>query len=204
MKWQWLYPSKDPSPIDVLHEDGPDGVCRLRERYQHLACATCGKLDEYAAIRSGISKIALRTKKMDLGYSEDDIYWCSPRFKEVLDTHKVGGLEYVPIHSDHFLLCPTNIIEVDTENCGLDFRGQPCTACGRYREVLHSPSINLLPTDDSQVYYPSLGSESTRGRRNDFMFSSPVIALMRDAKLTGIDWTCGKKWEFDDAGLTNL
>ncbi len=62
MRWFGLSP-KDRYYIDwTLFQDEDDRL-ELRGRYHDRKCAKCGKVDEYAAVRSGIDDgVAIRAK----------------------------------------------------------------------------------------------------------------------------------------------
>jgi len=151
MKWFGLSPDDQYYNNWILfREDDDDGIV-MRDRYRNDACVMCGKLDEYAAVRSGIDDdvvirakidshdfvcVSTRAQELDdntdfVGTSDDFICF-STRAQELVRAEGILGLGFVPLPDQRYSIAiPTMSVEVNLDLAGMRFFEVDPKKCGR-------------------------------------------------------------------------
>lgn len=199
MKWQWITPSQNSgNPVQVLYEINEDGYSVMRKPYIDMACKQCGKLDEYAALKHYVPELEINARKRHFGNTDDDYYWCNEEFREAVSEYGITGLSFYMVNSVHSIMIPENILKLDPDRSGLDFRGNSCELCGRHREVLFTPFIFIdeFDLEPKSAYSTNLRPENSQNRYAEIFFPSDFMDFLKDRKIKGIDWLWCKNNEF--------
>ena len=196
MNWIELSPSHHESLHGmVLYIDPPpDGPVRLRPDLADLACGTCGKVDELAAIRRGPAPGTRLHCRRDFFYSDDDVPCVGERFRAAYAHHGLTGLEFVPFTPrPAYALVPV-MLPADPAKTKMQFEGEPCPACGRYRDCVLVPSLRAVefPAEVPDFFTPSVQPEGWRGRRMIVFASSRAAEALKASGVGGLDWEAGK------------
>ena len=196
MMYYDLTPGGNPAQTWLFRRIDPEAGLVLRDRYAAAAFPRCKKLDEFAALQSGIDPAArIRTKK-DVCASAEWMLCAAERFQEVVAAEGVGGLEFLPLPGSPGMavVLPRRRVPVRRDACGMRFVGTPCAACGRHREVLHTPTLASmdLPADPMEVFMPDVLPETVDGRMACFFATDRVAEVLKKHKLTGFDWKSSK------------
>jgi len=192
MNFTYLIPSGNPVETEVLFENDDDGRSRIRKRYASLACAKCGKVDEYAALSLGVDpNVIVRTKKDYFG-TFDHFDCVSQRLRAILEQANVSGVGFVelPKSRSYSILVPKFRVHVDLATSAMQFRRKPCPICGRYQESTGYPPLRSmeLPTERLVMFMPDFLPEKSDARMAVWIASEDVVKLLQDANITGIDW----------------
>ena len=172
----------------------PDGGLQLRPRYAGLACRACGKFDEYAALDLGIDDDVKVSSRRDLTWTFDFCHVAGPRFREVYERAGCQGLAFIPLPKSRaplWVIRPMTVAATDPARTQMQLVGEPCAACGRYGETCFSPALAsmAIPTDPMVIFSPRLRTEKRNCAMTQLIVSEPVFTLLKEARLTGIDWT---------------
>lgn len=168
----------------------------LRDRYASLACGRCGKFDEYNALRLGVDDDVVVSARRDYVDTADDAICVSDRFKRACEIEGIRGIDFVPLRGGrYFVVRPTVIAPVDPATCGIKYIGEPCPACGRYRESIFPPRIDSMtkPEDPMTVFSPSLRSEKHKCQYAEIFMTDQVASLLKRHDLRGIHWKASAK-----------
>ena len=190
LRFYWLYCKDQRHNNWILKYEDASAAIIWRDRYVHMRCGTCGKVDEYAAVRSGIDDdVTIRVRKgTDFFRSSDGLICLSRKAHDVIQDNHIRGFEFVALPDpDYFVVLPTSWIEIEIERCEELTRMGECPDCGRYCEtvgcVWFQPS--QLPDDPLQVVAPDVPSERVPSRSAQFVISKTVIQIFKEAKLRG-------------------
>ena len=183
-RWYWLFCDSVVDDRNWILYSFLDRV-RLRDRYIDFQCKKCKKVDEVAALRSGIAdNIELRSR-YDLFRSQDDVLCASARVVEAFRKHRISGISRLSMPcGKYFVMLPQRRAEVtDCSSAGMRvFR--PCESCGRPRELKGKPcrAQVTLPARSTQcaMLWPSL--ETTRGRSFSLIISELTRNVLVDAR----------------------
>lgn len=212
MKWYKLVPKDQHRNNWILFRDVDDKPIHLRERYRRAACQSCGKLDEYAAVRSGIDDDVRIAATSDVVGTDDDFLCFSEKSRQILDGLGVQGLDFVPLSGQRYSIAiPRMFVEVDVHKSGMQFFRQ-CMSCGRFGETSGGPGLAALgvidtpeaamlrahrpqplydvslslPDDPLHIFEPRVLSESSFGRRAALHVSDVVRKTFVETKVTGV------------------
>lgn len=180
----------------LMFTGGKDGILRVRDRYQHLACVTCGKFDEVDALKLGLESMKIKMK-LDIGYTFDFCYVCKPAVADWFRENGCTGVSFSVIPGSELLvMIPEYLVEVGINDSGMQLIGEPCPSCGRYRETCFVPALNnaMRPSDDRIVITPSVWTEKAAVAMSDIRVSETVMKEMKGAQITGLDWLAMKKF----------
>ena len=192
MRWYTLFPKDQRYNNWILYSEEPEPDLRIAVRaiYAASACASCGKVDEYASIRSRIDdNVAIRATTDVVGTS-DGFICLSLRVVDIMGNAGIHGLDLIRLPCKRYLVgIPTVVALTDAATSGMDFIDK-CGGCGRFRETTGWPGMLAMevPQDPMQIVTSSLPSESTLGRRTMLTISEPVVAIFKKARLTGISY----------------
>lgn len=162
---------------------------KLRDRYKQFQCPRCKKVDELAALASGIDEDVVIKFKTDFTRSYDGLICISQRIAELFSAEGVKGASRIPIpNGDAFILFPRKLTTVkDIANSGMKAT-KPCTVCGRPRERKSWPAKRSLTFPargfDIAALDPCL--ESYYGRQDLFVMSEVLASVLTKAKATGM------------------
>lgn len=195
-KLYWVVPDDSRGATFILYEmTGPDRILSLKSAYADLKCNSCGKVDEFAAIRSNpdLERISIATRR-DIICTADDFVCVSSRFVEMCNREKISGLEFFPIgrKQPFFLAIPSIVLRVSRElaqSVGMKLF-DPCDKCGRFRETTFWPSASSICDNVPQastIFTTDLRPESVRGTRAFLIVNESARLKFLDHQLKGID-----------------
>ena len=168
-------------------------ICRLKE-HEQLRCPKCGKIDEFKALRMGVSPKVKVAAKMDVVGTREDWTLVSERFKRLVEKHKIKGADFAPLPGSpgYYAYIPTLLVPVDQkllEKEGMSFEGK-CGTCGRYREISGGwPTRRCMRIPDGELFLfdTDTMSECTLGRRTNICTSETVQKIFENNGITGVD-----------------
>lgn len=164
----------------------------LLGEYERFQCHRCRKIDEIAALRTGVSpQVRVRAKTDVIGTSED---WTvvSERFRSLVEKHNIAGLEFaqIPASPGFFAVIPTILVPIDEAGCvklGGSFLGK-CEQCGRYGYTTGWPTRSYMQVPDGElVFFTRRVCEGTLGRKCCLYTTETVQRLLEENAITGID-----------------
>lgn len=191
MNYFWLLCDRDPSFANwVLYERDPDKPLTLRSRYRRFQCSKCKKVDELAAIKSGLdNNVVIRSRK-DITRAYDDWIVVNQKAKAVLDSLAVTGVALLPLpDGKRYILLPKLRVQVVDMSSPSAMRvyGPECPACGRARERKGCPALKRLKLPkrgfDIRLLWPPL--EHYRGHHQMFLVGRPIVDAIRKQGLKG-------------------
>ena len=196
MTWSTLSASNDTAlPGWLFHVDPPpDGPVRLRPDLADLACGTCGKFDELAALRRGFPPRMKFRCRSEVFRSNEQVLCAGERFRAACEHHGLTGLEFVPVTTRPVYALLPVMLPTDPAKAKMQFEGEPCPACGRYRDSIFVPSLRAVefPAEVPDFFTPSVQPEGWMGRRM-VVFASPRAAeALKASGVGGLDWESGK------------
>jgi len=190
MKYYWIFGKDERHNNWLLYRDDMERGRLLRDRYAALPCVKCGKVDEQAAVRSGLDgDIAIRSQR-EFVQTSDGFICVSRRVKDLCEAQRIAGWEFIPIPGDsrYWLCLPTTVVPVvDEATCGMEFHN-PCTKCGRHKEAILWPGLASmkLPAEANDIVLPRVAFENGVGRKFIYLFSEPTFKMFKSAKVTGL------------------
>jgi hypothetical protein len=187
MSWYWLLCDSVVADHNWVLRDA-SGRVRLRERYEKFQCPSCKKVDELAALRSGIDADVQMRARFDMFATCEDMICVNQKVVSLFKTHKLTGVRFIPLPGDaYFLMYPTRLLEVtDISSSGMRLF-KPCKLCKRPRELKCFPACGslTLPTRSSQIgmLWPAL--ETITGRSFFFVVSERVREIIQKEAVRG-------------------
>lgn len=200
MQWFWLSASEQRYNNWVLYKEATSmRPVHLRARYERFTCPECRKIDEDAALRSGIDNVRLRAKT-DLLLTSDNVLCFSEKLRDIFVSHHVMGLEFLEIlgQSRYQVVLPTHLVEVDLSKTTFQYEDRDaygrevtpgfCATCGRPRlgrYLFPTLASLVLPEDPLVVVAPAIPSESPQGKVYWILVSEVVKGIMRENRVSG-------------------
>jgi hypothetical protein len=163
----------------------------VKPSYAHLQCPKCGKVDELAAVSSGVERGIRIHSRRNWVVTEDGILCVRRKTFDTLLTVGAKGLEPVVIPDDDrwLALLPTVWAHVDMVSSGIELHDQ-CDHCGRYRETLYAPRWEsvALPRDEMSFVAPDSPDESIMGRRMLLMCHRRLREMIESVGASGLEF----------------
>ena len=195
MHWQiGTYDNHD--SIRILKKPASKEEFRFREEYRDIACGTCGRIDELAALRRGIHHdVELPKKTTDFVRSNDHWYLISAKARDVLLQLKGVQAEFLEIPSSpsHFVVIPKKLIyppprtkfygsnPFPKQGDVFQMRRRPCKGCGRpvigwRNDWFDAPAATV---------FSGVVLEIEGGMSIPIIMNDDVVSALKAAKLTG-------------------
>lgn len=191
MKLYWLVPKDQRNNNWVFFTESVDTGASLRDEYQSLRCHECGKIDELAAILSGISTGVKIRSKSDYLITDDGLVCTRHSLQSLLSELLPGQLQFIRLPGDenYSILLPQKMCSVDRNRAHLESH-RVCSICERARETCGFPSVAslALPDNDCWIVCPEIAMENTRGRKFWFLGTQTVVEVLRREKIRGIEY----------------
>jgi len=160
---------------------------RVMPEYAHLVCDRCGKVDEVAAIRSGIRADIRIRGSVDFLRSSEGLTLFSERARESLKTKQIAGLEFIAVGtSGYYVALPKRFATVNVAVSTMKFQ-RKCQKCSRFRETTGFPSRDSmkLPRNPRLIVAPDVFLERYYSRTFVYVVSSLVQDVFATNGLTG-------------------
>lgn len=183
--------SDDDTQEHWLFFEDVGGRLKVRTEYRDLACSSCGKIDEQAALRRGVSSnFAVRAKKDWIGTSDD--YVCMTlRLRNIIESNGFRGLVFleIPEAPNHFVVNCVNLVRTDEVKAGFENHGK-CPTCGRFADRLIGPLIDgmAVPTEDDTFFASAIANESVHVSYRPIFASERIVKVLKAAKIKGVDF----------------
>lgn len=152
--------------------------------YSPFVCKRCGKVDEVAAVRSGIRKDLKVRGAVDFLRSSDGLTIFSERARKRLSAIRMSGLDFTPIGvTGYYVAMPNRFIPVDVAASTMKFQ-RKCPQCNRFRETTGLPSLESmkLPTNPCHIVAPDVFIERQYSRTFIYIVSSRFRDLFIEQK----------------------
>ena len=203
MKWYWLTASEPRTDVFLLHRQGPERRALLvLPRFADLRrCSTCEKWDEERVREIGFDQDRILSVKTDFHDTPNDLplLLVSERVKLVFHDHGIDGVDYIPCGKTKtgqplfvLLACPSVPLPRSARAEWTRTRPYPewedecCSRCGRTVNTIGHPYYFQMEFPDPlTVSVPDIRTENRLGVTFNFLCSSQVRQVIRDAKLTG-------------------
>lgn len=192
-----LGPAQEPW---LLYERDPAGRPRARDVYRRFVCRRCGRMNELAALATGVP-VDFRPAPggRDAASTADYHLLVTQKALDVL--RAVPGTEVhafpVPASPDHWVLFPARQlrppadarlytpVEPAEPGEGFQVRGRACAGCGRHRQVTLRPEWLEVPAD--VVLAGAMVEVGWPGVAVTWIGSEAIANAIRRTGLTG--WT---------------
>jgi hypothetical protein len=139
----------------------------------------------------------LTPPKYDASYSYDGVLVVTERFREVVETKGITGLEFRPVQGHVFAARSSMSVQFDAVRRGTRFEKR-CESCGQYESVVGATPIYLL----SGETMPERGFVRTDLEFGSYDEKSPIELCgdeaareFQKARLRGVDLLPVKKME---------
>jgi hypothetical protein len=191
MKYYWLIADPEASFANWIlwrHRDKTGKT--LRPRYAKFQCPSCKKLDELAAVKSGIDEDVVIKGRNDITRTFDHFLVVKEKVVRVFEALSVEGIRWQPLPGGKFnLVLPRRLIHVrDEEAVYRTYR--PCKRCGRPRDRKGIPVLRQLALPkkpfDAGMLWPE--AESHYGRSFRFIISETIFDALHKARVRGLRW----------------
>lgn len=162
-----------------------NGRLVVMEEFQDLACKSCHKVNETAALSRGIPASVVVKSKRPFLLSQDEFYILDDRSMQLFSRLLPGEIDFYPIPSSPFFVASgRNWVQPDSNDPGFRFGRDRCTECGRVREVVWG---RVPPTLASSPFI-SVNLEGIQGAREAWLVSKEVADELRKVSppLTGM------------------
>ena len=164
----------------------------LRERYLPFRCPECRKVDEIAAIHSGVDADVRVKARADYCLSSDGLILFSERLLQLCQTQGIGGFEPIALPGDprYVIAFPTCLIKTDAARAGIELHGRVCSMCGRPHETTFLPTLTslTLPSDPLTLFMSEIWSEKGSDRMCWFHASEKVVGIFKKEKVSGVEY----------------
>ncbi len=190
MKIFTCYSEDDTQEHWLLFED-VDGRLVVRKEYSDLACSSCGKIDEQAALKRGVSRsFRVRAKKDWIGTSDD--YLCvTKRFRDLVENEGLCGLEFleIPAEPNHYVVNCINLVETDEVMAGFENR-RLCPTCRRFSERLVGPLLAglAIPAENNVFFASAIANENVRVSYRPIFIPERILKTLEREKIEGVDF----------------
>lgn len=175
----------------LFFQDNDEGILIPRGEYADLACWTCGKIDEIAALKRGVLNIVFDTDD-DVVLSAEDWLCVSPKFVALYTQLGISGLEFIPTRGGFFAVLCTNVIEIDPTTAGFE-ELKRCAACERPQERIVGPMATSFGhiRDRDSFFTASIPNENVRAMHQRIFTSQRVSNAFPASQLAGL---CFVEW----------
>ncbi len=191
MRFAYLTPAGNPYPKCILFGSGAGGKLELRHEYRSLRCPACGRVDEVAAVRGGVSPAVKFQSRKDFVATGDWFICVSERFRQVVADERISGAEFIPMPATprQYVLVP-QLVATDPTLTQMKYLGVPCPGCGRHRESIFRPAVAsmAIPADPRSLFMPTVRPEKTSTRMTIVVASEAAADALKSSGVTGIDW----------------
>ncbi|RPI62507.1 MAG: hypothetical protein EHM48_03975 [Planctomycetaceae bacterium] len=167
-------------------------VCLLPQ-YEEFRCPKCGKFDQISALRTGISPTVKVKARTDVVCTAEDWTVVSARFRNIVEKHKIQGVEFVPIPSspEFFVYIPTILVPIDEKRCkarGMEFE-KKCKQCGRFLTTTGWPDRKSMqvPEGELVMFTPNGACECPGGQVCMIYTTETVQKIFESNGITGVD-----------------
>lgn len=161
-----------------------------RVMYAHLACPSCGKVDEDKALALGLDPAFVVSSKRDWVSTADDQICVSRRFADFVQSSGFGGLRFIETSgSEHLLAVCTRRVVSDPALVGFVEKGR-CPNCQRATERFKGPFMAGLaaPADEATFFAADVPNENHAAAYRPIFASGPVVKALKAGKFKGIDY----------------
>jgi len=203
--WFWLSSRDQASNNWILNENS---FLSLRPRYRRFCCLGCSKVDEDAALQSGLDDIAIQSR-CDIFHSSDGVLCFSERARDVFASNGIQGVAFLPLPTPnkrkHEVALPTIVSPVNREKSGFQWTDYPqepqpgldnsdvfCPLCHRPRKGTYvGPFLDsmVLPENPFCVTTPSISPETWHGKTYWILVSSVVKDILVKSRMLGIEFS---------------
>ncbi len=173
------------------HDENDREQLVVRPEYLDLVCPSCGKIEEDAAIRRGVSrKFRVNSNKDWIGTSEN---WnvVSQRFRKIIGEAGIQGLHFdaIPMEPEYYVLTCTCLVETDEEEAGFEVKNR-CGACGRYAEKYVGPLMEGLavPENAATFFASCVSNESIKSAFRPLFAPGLLVRSLREFNLVGVEY----------------
>jgi hypothetical protein len=191
MTFAWIFSDDNRHNNWIFSNETPNEGRKLRNRYLHLACPQCGKIDELKALRLGIDDDVRIRSRFDYFDSSDNVIIASQPFKDLVEVMGNPDCEFIPLPGDsrYFICLVHTILPCEPNPPGMRFYDQ-CSECGRFLDTTGGPMLTSLklPQTPFLLSHPDVQHECRFGRKWFNLASETFIKAFKKSKLKGIDF----------------
>jgi len=187
MNYYWMFCDIDESrPLWLFFEDQDKRV--VLECFRDLACAKCGKVNEFKALRIGLeTERSIKTKK-NVVASYDGMKCTDSKATKLFRKFANGDIEFVPVSVNGWnVLKPVRRIKIkDPKRAGMLIT-RVCDICHRPRELKRCPKKGDLVWPRKSFHFALIDPclEGYGGKSVLFMVSQAIVDLVKNEKISG-------------------
>lgn len=162
----------------------------LFSRYSQFVCPECNKVDELAAIRTGLDPSVRVRSRFDLTETGDGFFCVSDKLANLIKSHHLSGVKTMPIPGGRFhALIPTRFLNVNVAQSGMRIVNKKvCSLCKRPRESVGLPSARAIawPKRTFEFGHPWPTLESRISRHFFFIIGGKTAKLFERSGIFGL------------------
>ena len=165
------------------------GKLVVMDEYQDLACKTCRKVNEKAALSRGIQEEVVVKSKRPFLPAADDFYLVDERGKQIFSSVLPDEIDYYRIPSSTFYVASAKVwLQPEESDPAYRFLNGRCAECDRAREVYWGKLPRVPPTIVDLKRFVAINLESMQGARETWFVSKDVADELRNVspRLTGM------------------
>jgi hypothetical protein len=164
----------------------------LKERYASLQCSGCGKVDEEQALKRGIDIDVQIQSKSDYVLTNDGFIVFSAKLLDLLKKEAVHGFktQALPGDKNYVVAWPTCLVPTNSDKAGIEVHEGICNSCGRPKVTTMLPTLSSMKIPDQEMFLfmSEIWAESRRAKEAWFTTTASVVALLKRAKITGVEY----------------